>query len=140
MGEGDLTKRAILKETWKFFNNKCKLCVHVFIFWGVTGDFEPGLAPYFALVFRVPYWGCVSHFAGNVRKNGDKTHYKVDIYQKEWEKSLRTVPCLPPSEIPGKVTKFTLSSLKKQFLEILFAAVAGQKIKSDKYHCYIFVG
>ena len=73
------------------------------MFWGVGGDFECQFARVFAEVFETEFWGCNSHFAGNVRKNGGNKSYKKDVFQREWEHSLRNVCCLPPEEIEDKV-------------------------------------
>ena len=78
----------------------------LYSFWACTGDFDVGLAPEFAEEFNSEYQGCNSHFAHNVRKNGNKTSYNEDDYQKEWEHSLRNVQCLPANEILGKVIPF----------------------------------
>lgn len=76
----------------------------IFFTWDITGDFDPGLAKEFAYEFTAPYSGCKTHFGMNVRKNGDNKSYKIDVYQKEWEHSLRNITCLPHDEIMGKVT------------------------------------
>ena len=78
----------------------------ILIFQGCSGDYEPGLAKPFAIVFGCPYWGCNAHFSGKVRKHGPKI---VSMEHAMWEKQLRTLPCLPANEIYEKVMFYVFS-------------------------------
>ena len=103
-------------------------------FEGIGGDYELGLPNAFAYVFGCPHFGCDAHFGRNVRKHGPKF---VNSEHLQWEKQLRTLPCLPAPEI---IPKF--EELKKEGFGILWNFgktnawddVLEQLIKVDKVY------